>query len=302
MQICKTLATTLAVAVSAASLILPSGAQAADLGGYRDAAKQEATQPREIYQPQYAPHRQFYVRGDVGVGHHNFGGFSQGDLSANGGSFVSQAIGDTVFIGAGVGWQINPRFRLDFTGEYRSTADVKALDNLTGTLTTPDGTLQANTQYNGHLTGVVGLVNGYWDVTNWRGFTPYLGAGVGFAHMKMSNVTTLSNATYTDTATGDQILQHANGYSSAKSQTNFAWALMAGTSYDLSSNAKLDIGYRYLNMGSGVSASTDLLNCTCGTVGAPLKISDLESHEFKIGVRWMLGNDPAPAPSYQPLK
>jgi opacity protein-like surface antigen len=299
MQICKTLTTTLAVAV--ASLILPTGSQAADLGGYRD-TKPTAYQPRETYQPQSAPHRQFYVRGDVGVGQHGFGGFSQADLAENGGTFASQAVGDTVFIGAGFGWQVNPRFRFDFTGEYRSTADVKVLDNLTGTLTTPDGTLQANTQYNGHLTGIVGLVNGYWDVTNWRGFTPYLGAGVGFAHMKMSNVTTLSNSTFTDATTGDEILQHANGYSSAKSQTNFAWALMAGTSYDLSSNAKLDIGYRYLNMGSGVSAATDLLNCTCGTVGAPLKLSDLEAHEFKIGVRWMLGNDPAPAPSYQPLK
>jgi opacity protein-like surface antigen len=302
MQINNTLATTLAVAVSAASLILPTGTQAADLGGYRD-AKPQAYQPREVYQaPQSASHRQFYVRGDVGVGHHNFGGFSQGDLSANGGSFISEAVGDTVTIGAGFGWQVNQRFRFDFTGEYRSTADVKAMDNLTGTLTTPDGELQANTHYTGHLTGFVGLLNGYWDITNWRGFTPYLGAGAGFAHMKMSNVTTLSNATFTDVATGDQILAHTSGYSSAKSQTNFAWALMAGTSYDLSSNAKLDIGYRYLNLGSGVSASSDLLNCVCGTVGAPLKISDLEAHEFKIGIRWMLGNDPAPAPSYQPLK
>jgi opacity protein-like surface antigen len=302
MQNRKTLATTVAVAVSAASLVLPSGIQAADLGGYRDAPKQEAYQPRDTFQPQYAPHRQFYVRGDVGVGQHHFGGFSQGDLTDNGGTFVSKAIGDTVYLGAGFGWQINPRFRFDFTGEYRSTADVKALDNVTGTLATPDGTLQANTQYNGHLTAVVGLVNGYWDITNWRGFTPYLGAGAGFAHIKLSNVTTLSNSTFTDAATGDQILQHANGYSSSKSQTNFAWALMAGTSYDLSPNAKLDIGYRYLNMGSGVSASTDQLNCTCGTVGAPLKISDLEAHEFKIGVRWLLGNDPAPAATYQPLK
>jgi opacity protein-like surface antigen len=301
MQNCKTLATTVAVAVSAASLMLPSGTQAADLGGYRDTAKQEAYQPRETFQPPAASHRQFYVRGDVGVGHHKFGGFSQAELAENGGTFASQAVGDTVFIGAGFGWQVNPRFRFDFTGEYRATADVKALDNLTGTLTAPDGTLQANTQYNGHLTGFVGLANAYYDIFNWRGFTPYVGAGAGFAHLKLSNVTSLSNATFTDTATGDTILQHSSGYSSESSRTNFAWALMAGTSYDISTNAKLDIGYRYLNMGSGISATSDLINCTCGTIGAPLKISDLEAHEFKIGVRWMLGNDPAPA-AYQPLK
>jgi opacity protein-like surface antigen len=302
MQNCKTLARAVTVAISSV-LIQPSVSHAADLGGYRDAAKQEAYQPRDSYQTQYVPHRQFYVRGDVGVGQHHFGGFSQGDLTENGGTFASQSIGDSTFIGAGFGWQLNSRFRLDFTGEYRSTADVKALDNLVGSLSAPDGLLQANTQYNGHMTAIVGLANGYWDITNWRGFTPYLGAGVGFAHVKTSNFTTQSNALFTDVATGDEVTQSSNGYSGSKSQTNFAWALMAGTSYDLSSNAKLDIGYRYLNLGSGVSASTDMLNCTCGTIGAPLKISDLESHEFKIGVRWMLGNEPAPAPAtYQPLK
>jgi opacity protein-like surface antigen len=297
----KTFATTVAVAVSAASFISPSSAFAADLGGYRDAAKQEAYQPRDATQPQYAPHRQFYVRGDVGIGQHSVGNFAQADLAENGGSFVSQSVGDTVFIGAGIGWQFNSRFRLDMTGEYRSTADIKALDNISGTLTDPDGTLQANTQYNGRMTAIVGLVNGYYDMFNWRGFTPYVGAGAGFAHVKTSNVTTQSTATFTDSFTGDELLQHANGYSKSKSQTNFAWALMAGTSYDLSTNAKLDIGYRYLNMGSGVSATSDLLSCTCGTIGQPLKLSDLEAHEFKIGVRWMLGNDPAPA-AYQPLK
>jgi opacity protein-like surface antigen len=302
MQNCKTLARAVTVAISSV-LIQPSVSHAADLGGYRDAAKQEAYQPRDSYQTQYVPHRQFYVRGDVGVGQHHFGGFSQGDLTENGGTFASQSIGDSTFIGAGFGWQLNSRFRLDFTGEYRSTADVKALDNLVGSLSAPDGLLQANTQYNGHMTAIVGLANGYWDITNWRGFTPYLGAGVGFAHVKTSNFTTQSNALFTDVATGDEVTQSSNGYSGSKSQTNFAWALMAGTSYDLSSNAKLDIGYRYLNLGSGVSASTDMLNCTCGTIGAPLKITDLESHEFKIGVRWMLGNEPAPAPAaYQPLK
>ena len=78
---------------------------------------------------------------------------------------------------------------------------------------------------------------------------------------------------------------------------------MAGTSYDLSPNAKLDLGYRYLNMGSGTTVSTSLLDCTCGTVGQPLKIADLDAHEFRVGVRWMLGSEQAATPvAYQPLK
>jgi opacity protein-like surface antigen len=105
-------------------------------------------------------------------------------------------------------------------------------------------------------------------------------------------LTTLSSATFTETATGAQTTAVSNGLSSSKSQTNLAWALMAGTSYDLSQAAKLDLGYRYLNLGSGIAASSDLLNCTCGTVGAPLKMSDLHAHEFRVGVRWALGDQP----------
>ena len=33
---------------------------------------------------------------------------------------------------------------------------------------------------------------------------------------------------------------------------------MAGASYDLSTNAKLDLGYRYINLGSGGAAMTGL--------------------------------------------
>ncbi len=280
-------------------------AHAADLGAPRES--QEIYQPQVEYRPQSAAHRQFYVRGDVGIGRHGFGKFSQADLTANDGEFISRSVGDTVYVGAGLGWQVNSRFRFDLTGEYRSTAQVKALDNLYGDVVDPAtganlGTLQANTHYQANLTAVVGLLNGYWDIANYRGFTPYVGAGLGFAQVRLSDFTSTSQATFTDTA-DVQTLQHASGFSKDHSQFNFAWALMAGTSYDLSPNAKLDLGYRYLNMGSGTSGSTSLLVCTCGTIGQPLKIADLDAHEFRVGVRWLLGSDPAPAPAaYQPLK
>jgi opacity protein-like surface antigen len=295
-----------AVGICGASLLafFSNPAIAADLG-----------RPREVIenapvQPQSAAHRNFYVRGDVGIGRHAFKSFSQQDLTntfAQAGlpddtAFLSRSIGDTVYLGAGIGMQVSNRFRFDLTGEYRATAQVKALDDVFGDLTAPDGTLQANTLYTGQLSGVVGLLNGYWDLANWHGFTPYIGAGVGFAHLRMSGFTISSQSTFTDATTGDQTVQLASGFSDSSSKTNFAWALMAGTSYDLSSNAKLDLGYRYLNMGSGTSASTSLLFCTCGTIGDPLKISDITAHEIRLGVRWALGNPEPARVAYQPLK
>jgi opacity protein-like surface antigen len=262
-----------------------SSANAADLGG------PPAAYTMELPQLQSSAHRNFYVRGDVGVARNTAKKFSQQDLGENGGSILTSGVDDTVYIGAGFGWQFSRRFRADMTGEYRSTTRIKVLDNLTANLTGPDGTLQANTLYDGNLSSVVGLVNGYWDIVNYRGFTPYVGAGVGFARHTISNLTTLSNATFTDTS-GVQTSAISSGLSSSKSQTNLAWALMAGTSYDLSQSAKLDLGYRYLNLGSGISAGSDLINCACGTVGAPLKVSDLHAHEMRIGVRWALGEPP----------
>lgn len=271
------------VSVSAADLALPRD-------GY----------DYDNFRPQSAVHRYFYVRGDVGIGRHSAANFVQKDLSENGGTFLQHSVDDAVTIGAGIGVQLSTRFRLDLTGEYRSTAPVKAIDNLTIELVDPDGKLQANTLYDGCISSTVGLLNGYWDLFNLRGFTPYVGAGVGVARHTMSGFTTASSATFTEAATGLQTTQVSNGTSPSHSQSGVVWALMAGTSYDLGPSAKLDLGYRYINLGSGISATTGFLDCVCGTVGAPLKVSDLDAHEFRVGVRWALGA--SPAASGHPLK
>lgn len=291
MQINKKVAGAWLVAIALAG---SAPVSAADLHGMKDTVAYQAyaSEPAQ---------RHFYVRGDVGIGRHALGYFSQDDVTSNGGSFIQNSFGDTVYIGAGFGWQVNPRFRFDLTGEYRSTAQVKAMDNLTAELVGPAGTLQANTLYQGQHSAYVGLLNGYWDLFNWRGFTPYVGAGIGFAHHRMAEFTSSSSATFIDAGTGAVTTQLSNGVAHAHSQTNLAWALMAGTSYDISPNGKLDIGYRYLNLGSGISVTTGLIDCVCGTVGAPLKVSDLEAHEFRIGVRWQLGNEPRYA-DHRPLK
>ena len=277
----------------AVSSFTAASAFAADLGS-------PDPTPPVSYQLPGVPERQFYVRGDIGIAQFAFGEFSQRELAENGGEFISRSIGDAVTIGAGIGWQINHRLRFDLTGEYRSTAEVKALDNLTGRLLVPAGTLQANTHYTGELSSYVGLMNAYWDMFRWRGFTPYVGAGIGLAVNTLSGMTTLSTATFIDDLTGDVTNVVDPGHAKSHSQTNLAWALMAGTSYDISANAKFDLGYRYMNLGSGSTASSGFIECVCGTVGSPLKISDIESHEFRIGIRW---SPTADAPrSYEPLK
>ncbi len=243
-------------------------------------------------QPQGDFSRNIYIRSDVGLGNTATGGFSQSDLSNNGGSFLTQSVGNTFYIDAGIGLQLSSHLRFDVTGEYRAGTSFTGRDNITAELLGPAGSLQANTDYSGKIRSFAGMLNGYWDLFNYAGFTPYVGGGLGFASITASGVNTSTSATFVDAATGVRTVQATHATSQSHSQTNFAWALMAGTSIDLSPNAKLDIGYRYIDLGSGISASTDLLECSCGTIGQPLKLSDLDAHEFRIGVRWALGADP----------
>jgi opacity protein-like surface antigen len=112
------------------------------------------------------------------------------------------------------------------------------------------------------------LANAYVDLGHWYGFTPYLGAGVGLGYVQaQSNVFfRFVNGTpygdghsYCGGSTGVAgvncfILGYPNGRGLSITNYNVAYALMAGFSYDISSLLKFDIGYRYLNLGSGVSS------------------------------------------------
>jgi opacity protein-like surface antigen len=227
----------------------------------------------------------WYLRGDVGVGSLDFKGSAAYDRSTPAQPYsykTSQdTIGDQVFVGAGIGYQLNPWLRFDVTGEYRTAADWRfiAEDKSAGTI--PDG----YDLLTGKFSTVVGLANAYIDLGNWYGVTPFVGAGVGFAHHMFDSVT-------------DQGLLAYNGgygYGAPKDKTNFAWALHAGLGYDVTPNLKLELAYRYLNMGD---AETGTVAClpTCA-IKTSYKVKEIDSQDIKIGMRWMFGGPVAPMPA-----
>ena len=123
------------------------------------------------------------------------------------------------------------------------------------------------------------LINGYVDLGTWYRITPYVGAGVGvsFGHYQTSSTYVQANGSpYQVSFTDPQFGQsYYFNYDRSQSGTyyNFAWALMAGFAVDVYDHTKLDIGYRYLNLGSipGVSGK-------------------LTSNEVRAGVRYMIDN------------
>ncbi len=111
----------------------------------------------------------------------------------------------------------------------------------------------------GELRSYTALANVYVDLAYWGAVVPYIGAGIGVAYNDLNNVT----------------LPAGNNDAG---KTAFAWAFYAGASFRLTPNFVIDAGYRFIDLGSAKSG------------GAAYKMTDLESHDFRIGVRWYFGS------------
>lgn len=236
-------------------------------------------EPMPVAAPEY---NGWYLRGDVGVG---IAGATSLRQSFDPGFVVpglrvdKDRRGDQVFLGAGVGYQFNQWLRFDATGEYRTDSDYRAIASYDTFC--PIG-VRCYDNYSGRISSAVFMANAYLDLGNFAGLTPYVGVGLGTARHRWTGLT---DADY-----------QVGGYGFApdRSAWNFAWALMAGVSYDVTQNVKLELGYRYLDMGKMSSGKI-----VCQNTGAcPHEVQRVKmtSHDLRIGMRWMFGAPAAPAP------
>lgn len=199
----------------------------------------------------------WYIRGDTGYTMYNDPsvGFIQSGIP-----FFSEKLDGAFMVGLGVGYQVNRWFRTDVTIDWRNSADFSG--NYTCTCT--------GTSITDAKIGVsTAMWNGYIEMGSWNRFTPYVGAGIGAARVHVMDYHGL-NAPYTGA-----YIRHPS-----HAAVNFAWALMAGTSYDISRNAKFDMGYRYLNLGDG--------RTNHDSTGNTIKYKDLSAHEFRVGLRYLI--------------
>ena len=130
------------------------------------------------------------------------------------------------------------------------------------------------------------MFNVYKDLGQFGRLTPYVGAGIGAAYHQVDETYFTGNYNLVNKIEGHDDL-------------SFAWSLMAGVGYQISDRAIIDIGYRYLDMGSAETGRVD----SAGFVNPKVKIDDLSEHEIKIGLRYAFGggNDCC-AQQYAPLK
>ncbi len=252
----------------------------------------------------------WYIRGDVGIGidrsvklrnvpdpmTQGAVGFVPTDYQ-----ILPAMVSGAPFVGFGWGYKFNNWFRADVTGEYR-TSTFSSQDQLTWN----DGVAAPNTAnyvlrnfYRGNLSTMVLLANGYFDLGTWHGFTPFVGAGVGVARSRISGLTD-NGYQNLYAGPGSPASSVTSGNYRVSNTTSLAWALMAGFSYDVNARLKLELGYRYLNVGKVRSAVPD---CNAFGPGLQACTNRLEmarsgSHDLRVGLRWMLSDS---GPAYAPV-
>lgn len=268
-----------AVLLCAAGLLVPA-ADAADLGGYGGSVKDE-------YAPvvQAAPVGNCYFRADVGYSGSADPTVTWPITDATTGDFITDHVrnlntDDSWFGEAGVGCGSGSRgFRGEVTMGYHGE---RSYDGEPGPWN-PTGPPPADDPLHTSVTSYTVMVNGYKDLGNFRGFVPYIGAGVGIAYNIMDDVSFTQNPALVNQIKGD-------------SDISFAWALMAGVGYQISPRAVLDVGYRYIDLGVATSERND----TAGFVNPRVEMDDIAAHEVKVGLRYHFGQ--ADCCAYEAMK
>ena len=84
----------------------------------------------------------------------------------------------------------------------------------------------------------VGLFNTYVDLGTWHCVTPYIGVGVGFASISVLGLKDVN------------VPNNGVAFGKDNTETNFAWAVYGGLSYDVTPAVTID---RYLDIGDASS-------------------------------------------------
>ncbi len=224
----------------------------------------------------------WYLRGDVGVGAVQGANFRStltpdpvtGTLPNGPITPAFASLGDSGIMGVGVGYQLNGWLRADLTGEYRTEAEyrrgiVYSYYNGTG------GVGTGADFYTAGLGTALFMANAYVDLGTWRGITPYVGGGVGVAAHNLNG-----------------LYDVGGGVAQNTSPANFAWAVMAGLAFNITPNLKMDIGYRYVDMGDITSNPIQCLNSPCFHEQQSFHVA---SHDIRLGFRYAFA-EPAPMP------
>ena len=230
----------------------------------------------------------FYLRGDVGYSIWEDPDLAfRNDVNGITNDFENTEGDNALVIGGGIGYKFNDHFRTDLTFDIRTNKDITG-DARCGCV---PGIIPNAFEFQPQSTTLdlyTFFANAYIDGATYKGFTPYIGGGVGFAYVNHGTYISANNPTTNNTGLAVADVSPTNPSNvenqlfSGESDVRFAWNLQAGASYELTDNLALDGSYRYTRISNGDIAPI-------AQAGDVEETSDLVGHEFRIGLRYTFG-------------
>ena len=181
-------------------------------------------------------------------------------FSRDAGKDLDDDVGSSAIVGGGVGYKYK-WLRGDVTLAYRGGYDIDS---------TYTYAALGETRFKGDVSSFAAMANVYADLTKYGRFTPYVGGGIGVSRNKVGDVD-ISAASGTGTLDGD-------------TKTSFAWQLSLGTGIEVAPAWTVDVGYRYIDLGTAKSGTT----VTSGSVSrdGSAQEGDLRAHELILSARY----------------
>src|SRR6478735_3043554 len=206
----------------------------------------------------------WYLRGDIGFSNQRVDRLNNALDTTVTSSVQTNNFNTAGIFGLGVGYRFNNWFRGDVTGEYRGNSQFYGTDRITYV-----GGVGTDT-YHATKNEWVVMANAYVDLGTWWCITPFIGAGVGGARVAI------------------------NGFT-AQGIVNEGGGALAGLAYKVTPNFTVELAYRYLDMGDGLTGDLRTFDGT-NNVYNPTTFKNITSHDLKLGVRWDLNSPPVYAP------
>lgn len=131
------------------------------------------------------------------------------------------------------------------------------------------------------------MFNGYWDITNYNGFVPYVGGGIGLAFHNLHDSVNVAGTPVP--AAAAFLSPYGYGISKNQTLTQFAWMATAGVAYKINPNWTIDLGYRLISFGDtgttslGAASYNGLIPCEAT---ASIKENTTLSNEVLLSLRY----------------
>lgn len=233
----------------------------------------------------------WYLRGDIGYAWNEFRGADYYTFGPPVGSnHLSGDLKGSLTYGGGVGYKVNHYMRTDVTLDWMDTdfegSTVGSCGVALNCVSTDIATVSA----------LALMVNAYVDLGTYGRFTPYVGVGIGGAHLDWGNLSNTS-CEAGNPANCDPTVTHWG-----HADWRFTYAAMAGVSVDVTCNLAADLGYRWRRIESG-----SMFSYAAAT--GPGFDKGINTHEVRAGVRYHLGGcaekpvevvyQPEPLPVYK---